>query len=553
MAVKWPAANGNWSNAANWNGGTKPTTGDVVHADGKTVTIDEDFNLGASSKLTTETRSGGTAGGGFTFSTERTLTVAEIVSNVASACLTYTGAGAATVSANGTASFNNAACIAVNHTGAGTLTVNGNGTNASAGRAFQNNSTGTMTITGNPSTSGSGSGANNNSTGTLNITGNPTTTSSGAGAFNNSTGTLNITGNPSTTGGGNGARNASTGTMNIATVGTLSGNNSVIAATGANIFNNVNGTVTVTGNLTGSSLTPRGIVLHNFADGAVTVNGTLASGDLSEGQYANRLGACALRNDSPTVAATVTTFTDVGAIQGLFNATTYPEILTLTYDGGLSEVEYYLNDPANGEIPAEVDVRFGTEYALSRTGTCHVPPAESVALNVPVDDTVGSYVGGGGGASAEDIYAYFTADSRADAFKADVSAIPTNPLLTNDVRLDNLDATVSSRLATSGYTAPNNAGIAAIPTNPLLTTDARLDNLNATIGSRLASVDYTEPDNTSIGEIKTKVDSLENAPTVQDIRVELEDPPLPVNTTKMNDEVIVGKGIPSDLWRGSGV
>jgi hypothetical protein len=38
-----------------------------------------------------------------------------------------------------------------------------------------------------------------------------------------------------------------------------------------------------------------------------------------------------------------------------------------------------------------------------------------------------------------------------------VDAIPTNSLLTNDTRLNNLDATVSSRLATSGYTAPPTA------------------------------------------------------------------------------------------------
>lgn len=38
------------------------------------------------------------------------------------------------------------------------------------------------------------------------------------------------------------------------------------------------------------------------------------------------------------------------------------------------------------------DVRLGTTYANgSLTGTCAVPPAGSVALNVPVDNTVGSY------------------------------------------------------------------------------------------------------------------------------------------------------------------
>jgi len=62
------------------------------------------------------------------------------------------------------------------------------------------------------------------------------------------------------------------------------------------------------------------------------------------------------------------------------------------------------------------------------------------------------------------------------ATDAHVLAIPTNPLLTNDARLNNLDATISSRAT--------DAHVLAIPTNPLLTNDARLNNLDATISSR---------------------------------------------------------------------
>lgn len=111
-----------------------------------------------------------------------------------------------------------------------------------------------------------------------------------------------------------------------------------------------------------------------------------------------------------------------------------------------------------------------------------------------------------------------------------------------------MDADVSSRLSSASYTAPDNAGIAAIPTNTLLTNDSRLDNLDATISSRstltvddipevdnssiatavrgelstelsridttissrLSSSEYISPDNSTIGLIKTKIDSLEN-------------------------------------------
>jgi len=121
-----------------------------------------------------------------------------------------------------------------------------------------------------------------------------------------------------------------------------------------------------------------------------------------------------------------------------------------------------------------------------------------------------------------------------------VLLIPTNPLLTTDTRLnnldatissrapastalsdvqwtnaralnlDNLDTTVSSRLSSASYVAPNNADISAIktdvenattglpaiktavdaiPINPLLTTDARLNNLDTTVSSREPSSD----------------------------------------------------------------
>jgi hypothetical protein len=542
MAVKWPLATGNWSNAANWNDGTKPTTGDVVHADGKTVTIDEDFNLGAGSKLTTETRSGGTAGGGFTFSTDRTLTVAEIVSNVSSACLTYTGAGTATVNANGTATLNNANCIAINHTGAGTLTVNGAG-NATGGlaKAFQNsaagamilvgnmvgfgtvvvnNSTGSLTLTGDATTSASNnlSAVLNNSTGTVTITGNPSTTGSttGDGARNVSTGTMNITGNPSTTSSGNGARNNSAGTMTVTTVGTLAGTG-LTAVTGFAVNNASAGNLTVTGNVAGSAVNWRPTVYN--AGGFVQISGSVASGAANRGLFAGP----ALRNEANSTRAQIGSLLDVFAVEGGFYAATYPATteMTIELESATGDtITLYAPDAfpvAWSPLPA--NVRFEVIYQNGALeGTCHVPPAESVALNVPVDDTVGTYVGGGGGASAEDIYAYFTADSRADAFKADVSGLAT---------------------ATA---------VSAIPTNPLLTTDARLNNLNATIGSRLASVDYTAPANSDIAAIRAKTDTLENAPTTAAIRTALEDPPLPANIEQVRGQDLTGTGAKKDPW-----
>lgn len=57
-----------------------------------------------------------------------------------------------------------------------------------------------------------------------------------------------------------------------------------------------------------------------------------------------------------------------------------------------------------------------------------------------------------------------SADIATRASQVSVNAIPTNPLLTTDTRLDHLDADISSRLPTSSYTAPDNATISTINT-----------------------------------------------------------------------------------------
>jgi len=55
----------------------------------------------------------------------------------------------------------------------------------------------------------------------------------------------------------------------------------------------------------------------------------------------------------------------------------------------------------------------------------------------------------------------YTAPANSSILSA-IGAIPTTPLLANDGRLNNLDATISSRQASFTYIAPNNAGIASI-------------------------------------------------------------------------------------------
>lgn len=86
--------------------------------------------------------------------------------------------------------------------------------------------------------------------------------------------------------------------------------------------------------------------------------------------------------------------------------------------------------------------------------------------------------------------------------------------------LDNLDALVSSRLASGSYSAPPSAAtIAAAVWDFLLSAAITVgsfgkllkDNLDAAVGSRLSAAGYTAPDNSGISAIRTKTDAFLDA------------------------------------------
>lgn len=85
-----------------------------------------------------------------------------------------------------------------------------------------------------------------------------------------------------------------------------------------------------------------------------------------------------------------------------------------------------------------------------------------------------------------------TDDASRTASRADVSGIPTNPLLANDSRLDNLDAAISTR---STFNSASD------------TVEA--NNMRGTDNALLAS-NYTAPANSDVGAIKTVTDQLLN-------------------------------------------
>jgi hypothetical protein len=96
-----------------------------------------------------------------------------------------------------------------------------------------------------------------------------------------------------------------------------------------------------------------------------------------------------------------------------------------------------------------------------------------------------------------------------------VNAIPVNPLLTTDTRLNNIDVATSTRLAASAYIAPDNTSIAAIKakTDTLVNTDISTLATAASVtalGSPMQASSYVAPANADIAAIKAKTDTLVN-------------------------------------------
>ncbi len=122
------------------------------------------------------------------------------------------------------------------------------------------------------------------------------------------------------------------------------------------------------------------------------------------------------------------------------------------------------------------------------------------------------------------------------AIIAEIDAIPTNPLLTNDARLNNLDAAVSTRLASASYTVPIAAGTIADAVRTELTTE--LGRVDVAISSRLASASYVAPSNSDISAIKAKTDNL----TFSQAGI------VDANIQYVNDVQVKGTGTELDPW-----
>lgn len=343
MAIRWAVANGNWSNTATWDGGTLPTSADEVYADGKTVTVDQDITVLI---LRNGTRSGGINGGAFTVSTSRTLTATNGFlgeSATGGGMLQITAGVGTTVALIGNISAGalGNGFAAVTWSGAGTVNVTGSvtGANSIYGHGIVISGTGTINITGNIA-------AHN---------GNTYGTQAEALKISSGSATVNIVGN---------VTGSTTGSYAIEVSG-----NSTINVTGV-VTGNVNYGIRVTA--ANATLTVTGQVVSTGAPGIYSVAGSLlnCSGPFVGGP----LGFMPVAS------------TRMRVTQSLVNSWTFR-------DGSGNPVIMYTADTIGGN-PATGDVRNGTVYGPSNelTGTCIIPSVGSVALGVPVDNTIGTAI-----------------------------------------------------------------------------------------------------------------------------------------------------------------
>lgn len=418
MAVKWAISSGNWSNAANWNGGTKPVAGDDVYANTFTLNVDENINVASLNNTAT---TGVTAGGTFNFNTAGvtasitgvtpisqgastavisvTNTTGSVIINVSNNITVAGNAGWTNIlySGNGDLNFtcpniniitlnNGLNAYLINKSGSGTLTFNGNLQilHQTTGNTLAYTllvSAGNVIVNGNlqpsyTSTQGGTARIISQTSGNLTINGNVFLLPFAYIAAHQ---TINFSGTLLTIN-GNIISNVGNG---ISSTGAIVVNGNVGGAYNANAYGiSTSNNVTVIGNVysgAGGTITSTSAI-------SVTVTGDVYASYLQTGIY--------LTNGSSVVNLTGNMY-NVNGVQAIFaptilvspSATTRWTLQQL----GVVDKVFYSSDTTPGN-PIAANVRNGVAYGpgLGTTGTMIVPAASDVRMGVAVDNTTGT-------------------------------------------------------------------------------------------------------------------------------------------------------------------
>jgi len=344
----------------------------------------------------TSTAVGVTTGGSFTVSSNRTITCTNpigMLNGNATPLITIDSNLTIIINSNLRGGLGNALRVTgLNHN----ITINGNVNGSSVlvnVPCINRQAIGQMTIVGDIFGGGSNShGVLLNDTGTLTVLGNVTATdfnaNNAAGISITQNATVNITGNVFSStfnnSGNFGILSSSTSTINI--IGNVQGG----AISSGNVGINLTGgsTVNITGNVISGTgaLTNNNAIISSVAC-TININGIVSA-----------TTACNAIQSTSVLANTIIS----GLIQNVNNRMAFygPNLYI-----GNAVTQWALNKSDNTPrtlysadtfpgVPSIVNVKQGILYGPSNdlTGALKVPPASSVAVGVPVDDTVGTAI-----------------------------------------------------------------------------------------------------------------------------------------------------------------
>lgn len=417
-----------WNSAANGSGSwlTWASLGasDVLVLNGKTgIVINVDFVCGSLTAVAT----GGTAGGGCTVASTRSITANVICSSAGTPVITL-NSGTLTVVGN----------------------VTGGGTNVSHG--IQMFGTSVLLVTGNVTggtmnpLGGTSHGIRSSSSGAITIVGNVIGTTGSPAIYTDSSGSVTVTGN--------------------VTAGSAVGINTY------GIHSVAVNAIIVTGDVTGDAVDG----IYVTAGSTVTVNGNVYSGSVGAGINTNSLLAKFIVNGNLIASSA-----GVNPVVRVCLLISPSAQITHTYRvnnaGSAGVARSLYTGGVNLGQPVAANVRSGTTYgaASEYTGTLAVPSPTLVAIGVPTDNTVGSYAPTGGldAAGVRSAIGLATAniDTQLAAIKssADAALRPTTAGRTLDVSaahaaLSELDSAVGEQLQAieDGVDASNNYHITTL-------------------------------------------------------------------------------------------
>ena len=499
---------GNWSSTTAtspwWNGSAifAPEAGDNVYTNNFLITVDVSVNLGASSVITNGPatsriwKDGATttaASFGSLILTNGVTLTANCTTAATTNLVSIAGTASASIVGNLTSSVG-AGSTCVTNSSSGTLTITGN-LLALSNAAVVNNSTGAVVVTGNAigGTATSGNAISNTSSGTITLIGNVTAGASAAGANNASTGAFTIIGDITATNGANGFISASTSATNR-----LSGS----------FINSANGIAAIYASKYVLWTTPLLAKTRYALDGISTYvdmftsdnnpNGGVATTDVRLGvSYGGGLvGTCAVPN-AGTVAFGVAVDNTTGT------ATLTAANLRAALGLGSANLDSQLAVLSN--LDTTVSSRLAPSGTLATvttlTNSPNVPSAAAIADEVRVE-------------LATELARIDAPISGATAPSASTVATAVRSELATE--LARVDVATSTRLATSGYTAPTTPPTAADNASAVRTELAtELARVDAAVSTRLAGSAYTAPSNSDVTAIKAKTDLLETTRLAQ--------------------------------------